>query len=78
MSYNSYGGIIRECLKCPVCKHTLGLRELEETFMGHCDECRAIFTWLPNSKVPSAVLDNACKSNKCDCGTCQRRKPKEK
>ena len=60
----------REQVKCPVCKGVLGYRNQSESFMEHCDECKATFTWKVDDKTPSAILDSNKKSKRCDCGSC--------
>jgi hypothetical protein len=60
-------------VKCPVCNQTLGSKADDEMFIGHCDECKATFTWYPGTEKPHAELDKL-PSNKCDCPRCRSRK----
>jgi hypothetical protein len=61
----------REQVKCPVCKSILGYRNIGESFMEHCEECKATFTWKLADKVPSVLMDSdKKKSKKCTCNNC--------
>jgi hypothetical protein len=61
----------REQVKCPVCKSVLGYRSHGESFMEHCDDCKATYTWKLDDTTPTVSLD--CykkKSKRCGCGRC--------
>jgi hypothetical protein len=61
----------REQVRCPVCKSDLGYRNKDQSFMEHCEDCKATYTWKLDDKLPTAVLDSAKKKSKhCDCGRC--------
>lgn len=67
----------REQVRCPVCKSLLGYRYKGDPFMDHCDECRATYTWEPNIKLPSALLDVIKNSKICTCASCKSRGQKD-
>lgn len=59
----------KEAAVCPVCDTKLGYRSNEETYAAHCEECKAIFTWLPqcDKTKPDVKLDGK-KDTRCGCG----------
>lgn len=63
---------LKESLWCPVCRVLLGTRDKNDTFMSHCDECKATFIWSPKAKKPTAQLDGK-KSKVCKCSSCLSR-----
>ena len=58
--------------QCPVCNAILGAKFEDETFIAHCEECRATFHFLPYKTVPTVTLDKDKHKGECGCGRCGR------
>jgi hypothetical protein len=63
-------GVNRKPMFCPVCKTCLGSKEHGERFVGHCDECKAEFTWYPKESKPTVEMDKDKRHKTCGCGRC--------
>jgi ribosomal protein L37AE/L43A len=67
----------REQVRCPVCKSLLGYRYPKQPFVEYCDDCRATYTWEPDTTLPRALLDVIKKSKQCGCSGCKARGEKD-
>lgn len=59
-----------ERIYCPVCGKDkfLGIRQKDEFFQGHCEDCRAMYFWHPLKDTPISMLDKDKDKDKGKCG----------
>jgi len=72
----NYTPLVKETLRCPVCKHIVDHRDKSKSIFAYCKECKTTFFYgagetIPSSAVPDSSLDCTKKSN-CGCGRCGR------
>lgn len=62
----------QERMYCPVCKleSPLGYRYPHKRFSGHCDDCKATYSFAANGRILKAIPDSSCKNKRCTCGRC--------